>query len=395
MKIDVASWRSRRLRKVLSLDDMADMAQRLLPVPLRGFIAGGSETAASVAANRAAFAKWSFVPRVLRNTSARSQTATLFGRQYAGPFGVSPMGVCGVFAFDADRVLAKACSEAGVPFVLSGMSMAPMEAIVAKHGPDYVWYDAYMPSERSQIDSLIDRVERAGFHTMVVTVDVPVAGNRENNIRNGFTVPLRPTPALAWQGITHPDWLFGTLLRTLLRYGLPYVENYRAERGAPFVSRKAQRDLGQRDRVDWDDIAHIRDRWRGKLIIKGVLAVEDAVKARSLGLDGVTVSNHGGRQLDGAVAALDALPNLVAVAGDMTVMLDGGVRRGTDVLKALALGAKFVFLGRPMLYGAVVAGSDGVAHVIRLLSREIDRNLAMLGRISLDEVTPDLLVRTG
>ncbi|KTT15025.1 alpha-hydroxy acid oxidase, partial [Pseudacidovorax intermedius] len=183
---------------------------------------------------------------------------------------------------------------------------------------------------------------------------------------------------LAWDGLTHPRWTLGTLLRTLAD-GMPHFENSFAERGAPVISRNVERDFSKRDHFDWSHIARIRRRWRGPLVVKGLLSPQDAALARQHGADGIVLSNHGGRQLDGAVSALRMLPAVMDVAGDMAVMMDGGVRRGSDVLKALALGARFVWVGRPFNFAAAVAGEPGVAHAIQLLSAEVDRNLAMLG----------------
>jgi len=219
---------------------------------------------------------------------------------------------------------------------------------------------------------------------------VPVAANRENNVRNGYSQPLRPSLSLAWQGLSHPRWLVGTALRTLLASGMPHTENMGRTR-VPLVSRSGMRDRGRRDRFDWNHLALLRSIWPGKLVVKGLLAGADARLAREHGVDGVIVSNHGGRQLDGAAAPLHALPDVVSQAGGMTVMMDSGIRRGTDVLKAIALGAHFVFIGRPFLFANAVAGEAGVRHAVRLLREEIDRDLALLGAPSLAQVGPGLL----
>ena len=194
------------------------------------------------------------------------------------------------------------------------------------------------------------RSTAAGYDTFVVTADVPVSANRENNIRNGFSSPLAITPKVALDIATHPRWLLGTWLRTLKNHGMPYFENMDATRGPPVMSRNLMRNLGLRDTLAWKHVELIRRRWKGKLVVKGMLSPADARIARESGVDGVMVSNHGGRQLDGAVSPLRVLAEIAADAGQMTVMFDGGIRRGTDVLKALALGAKFCFVGRPMLY---------------------------------------------
>ncbi|HET6609594.1 MAG TPA: alpha-hydroxy acid oxidase [Rhodopila sp.] len=377
------------LARVYSFDDLEPRARRHLPRRIFGFVEGGVETNAARDANRAAFAAWSFRPRVLVNTVGRSLNATLFGKTYAAPFGIAPMGATSLIAFECERALAEAAGEANIPFILSGSSLMPLEAIL-KANQD-AWFQAYIPGDRNRIGPLVDRVARAGYRTLVVTVDVSVAGNRENNARNGFMLPLRPSPSLMWDGITHPHWLFGNMFRTLLTRGMPHFENVDAERGAPVISGRAERSFGRRDALDWDDIAWIRDRWSGTLLLKGILAPEDAQQAEVIGVDGIIVSNHGGRQLDGSMPSLAALPDIHAVRGGLTVALDSGVRRGTDVLKALALGADFVFVGRPFLYAAAIGGKAGVRHAISLLSLEIDRNMAMLGCTGLGQVGSALL----
>jgi L-lactate dehydrogenase (cytochrome) len=226
-------------------------------------------------------------------------------------------------------------------------------------------------------------VARAGFETLVLTVDTAVGANRENNVRNGFSTPLKPSLRLAFDGLVRPGWLLGTAARTVLRHGVPHFENSYATRGAPILSRNVLRDFGLRDHLSWEHVDLIRRAWRGRLVLKGVLAPEDARRAREAGVDGVIVSNHGGRQLDGAVSPLRVLPDIAAEAGGMAVMMDGGVRRGNDVLKALALGADFVFVGRPFLYAAAIGGETGVLRAIGILSEEVDRNMALLGITSL------------
>jgi L-lactate dehydrogenase (cytochrome) len=247
----------------------------------------------------------------------------------------------------------------------------------------------------AQIAPLIERVARAGFETLVVTVDSQVAGNRENNIRAGFSTPLRPTLRLAWDGITHPRWLAGTFLRTLLRHGMPHFENNFATRGAPILSPSVLRDYSDRGHLHWEHWRMVRAMWKGRLVIKGVLDPRDARRAHESGADGVIVSNHGGRQLDGAIAPLRVLPSIVDACPDIPVMIDGGIRRGTDVLKALALGAKFVFLGRPFGFAAAIGGEAGALHAIRLLAAEIDRNMAMLGIVNLSELDPSWIMRVS
>lgn len=376
-----------QFRKFLSLADFERGARRRLPHMLYSFIAGGSEDEVSLANNRDAFADYAFVPRVLGRISERSQTTRLFGETYNVPFGIAPMGIGALFAYRNDVLLAQAGEAVGLPFVLSASSLIPMETV--KKANSETWYQAYLPGEDQRIEALVDRVAAAGFETFVLTVDVPVSANRENNERNGFTTPIRPSLKLVWDGLTHPRWLMGTAMRTLLSHGMPHFENTDATRGPPILSRDLTRASGLRDQLGWEHVELIRRRWKGKLIIKGVLAADDARMAQDKGADGVIVSNHGGRQLDGTIAPLRVLPEIVDAAGGMTVMFDGGIRRGGDVLKALALGASFVFVGRPFLFAAVVGGEPAVRHAADLLTKEIDRNMALLGIRNLSELRPE------
>lgn len=382
-----------RMQRYLALQDFDDAARRRLPRMLYGFIAGAAETNQSLRDNAAAFAEWAFVPRVLQDTSVRSQATTLFGQRYAAPFGIAPMGAGAICAYRSDIVLARAAAAARIPMILSASSLIPLEE-VAQAGPD-AWYQAYLPGEAPRIEAMVDRVAAAGYDTFVLTADVPVAANRENNVRNGFSTPLRPSLRLVWEGVTHPRWLLGTAFRTLLRHGMPHFENMDATRGPPILSRDLVRAVGRRDGLSWEHLRLIRRRWTGPLLVKGILSAEDAKRAREEGADGVIVSNHGGRQLDGAISPLRVLPEVVEAAGGMPVLLDGGIRRGTDVLKALALGAAFVFVGRPFLFAAAADGEEAVRRAILLLSEEIDRDMALLGITGLDELRPGMLRRVA
>jgi L-lactate dehydrogenase (cytochrome) len=375
---------NRPLRKMLCLDDFERTARRRLPRAIFGYLAGGVETGASLADNRAAFAEYGFVPRLLPDLSGRSQRTTLFGQSYAAPFGLGPMGISAMFAYRGDIVLARAAAAMKVPAIMSASSLIRMEDVV-QAAPD-TWFQAYLPGDPPRITALVERAARAGFRTLVTTLDCQVAGNRENNIRNGFSMPLRPSVKLAWDGISHPRWLFGTFLRTLARHGMPHFENNLATRGAPILSPNVVRDFTDRGDLDWSHIELVRRLWKGTLVVKGVLAVDDACRARDAGADGIIVSNHGGRQLDGSVSALRVLPGIAAACSDIVVMMDGGVRRGTDVLKALALGARFVFAARPFGFAAAVGGEDGVCRAIELLSDEVHRDMGLLGISSLDQL---------
>ncbi|MEO5669161.1 MAG: alpha-hydroxy acid oxidase [Ramlibacter sp.] len=384
---------SGRLRRILCLDDFEAAAAAHLPRPLFGYIAGAAETNLSFRGNREAFDDYRFVPRVMVDVSRRGTARTLFGRTWAAPFGIAPLGLSALTAYRGDLVLARAAADANIPMILSGSSLIRLEEVAA--ASPQAWFQAYLPGDVEGITALVERVARAGFETLVITVDTPVAANRENNVRAGFSTPLRPSLRLAWEGVTHPRWLFGTFARTLLRHGMPHFENNYATRGAPILSPHVERDFSDRGHLDWQHFALIRRLWTGKLVIKGILNSLDARTACDAGADGVIVSNHGGRQLDGAVSPLRVLPEVVRACAEIPVMLDGGIRRGSDVLKALSLGAHFVFVGRPFGFAAAVAGEAGVAHAIKLLSAEVSRNMALLGVTTPDDLDAHHHLRTS
>jgi L-lactate dehydrogenase (cytochrome) len=378
----------RILRSMLALDDFEAPARRYIPRPIFGYVSGGAETNASMRGNRAAFDDLAFVPKALVDVSGRTQKTTVFGRTYDAPFGIAPMGGTAMAAYQGDLVLARAAAQANLPMILSGASLTTLER-VREEGPT-AWFQAYLPGEAGPITELVERVARAGYDTLCLTVDVPVGANREHNVRSGYHTPLRPTLRLAWDGISRPRWLLGMFARTLLLHGMPHFENWGPR--VPLLSRTGERQRGQRDQLSWSHVELMRRLWKGRLVLKGILAKEDARIARESGVDGIIVSNHGGRQLDGAVAPLRVLPGIAAQAGGMTVMMDSGIRRGTDVLKALALGAQFVFVGRPFLYAAAIAGEAGVRHAIKLLRDEVDRDMALLGITTLADMRRERLM---
>lgn len=379
----------RHLKKYLALDDFEATARRRIPKFLYGYISGGAESDAAVRDNRKAFDEYGFVPRLLNDVSGRNQSTTLFGKSYASPFGIPPMGSSALCAYRGDIVLTKAARAANVPMILSASSLITLEDVRAANQD--AWYQAYLAGVPERIEPLVDRVAAAGYDTFVVTADVPVPPNRENNIRNGFQVPLAITPQVAWDVATHPHWLFGTWARTYQNFGMPHFENMDAKRGPPVLAKNLMRNIGHRDQLAWKHVELIRRRWKGKLVVKGLISPADAKIARESGVDGVMLSNHAGRQLDYTLSGLRTLPEIAAESKGMTIMVDGGVRRGTDVIKALALGADFVWIGRPFLYAAIAGGEAGVTRAITLMQAEIDRDLALLGIRSLSEITPDLV----
>jgi L-lactate dehydrogenase (cytochrome) len=379
-----------RLAGVLCLEDFEAKARRRLPRPIFGYVAGAAENNWSRQDNRAVFDEYGFTTRVLVDVSRRSQAVELFGVTYSSPFGIAPMGINALSAYRGDLVLARAASQTGIVSIMSGTSLIPMEA-VAEAAPG-TWFQAYLPGDTARIEALVERVARAGYKTLVLTVDIPVPANRENNVRTGFSTPLRPSLRLAWDGLSRPAWLATTFLRTLVQHGMPHFENSFATRGAPIVSSSVLRDFSAREHLNWSHLDQIRRQWKGNLVVKGILGVPDALAARDHGVDAIILSNHGGRQLDGAVSPMRVLAPVVDAVGRLPVMIDSGFRRGSDVLKALALGARMVFVGRPFNYAAAVAGVPGVAHAIALLQAEVDRNMAMLGVVRCSELCRDQLV---
>ncbi|MCE9681679.1 alpha-hydroxy acid oxidase [Halomonas alkalisoli] len=389
-----AEWLNRRrLSHILSLDDFQDAARRHLPRPIFAYLAGGAEDNRSCAANRSSFSDFWFKPKVLVDVSARCLETSLLGSHYAAPFGVSPLGLSALYAYRGDIVLSQAARSMELPMVMSGSSLIPLEEVAAVN--PQAWFQAYLPGTWGESEALIERIGRAGFETLVITVDTPVAANRENNTRAGFSTPIRPSLRLAWDGVSRPRWLFGTFMKTIRHHGLPHFENNYVTRGAPILSKHVERDISNRGNLEWGRLSRIRQLWPGQLVIKGVLCPDDARRACEAGADGLIVSNHGGRQLDGAIPPLWVLPAIVAACPEVPVMYDSGVRRGSDVLKALALGARFVFVGRPFGFAAAYAGEAGVVHAMELLKEEISRNMALLGVTSVSQLDRSQLMTHG
>lgn len=379
--------------KIFCLDDFQPLARRRLPRQLYSYIANGADDEQTMAQNREAFRKLAFTPRVLQGVAERVQSIDIFGQRYASPFGISPVGLSAMWCYRGDIVLAKAAQDCEIPAVMSGASLIRMEDVAA--AAPKTWFQAYMPGDENRVVQLLERVKAAGFRTLVVTVDLPVQVNPERYAKNGFSTPLRPSMRLAFDGISHPRWLIGTFLKTLARHGMPHFENWRAERGAPILSSSVKRDMVARDHLCWDHFRIVRKCWDGPLVIKGVMRREDAQMAVRCGADGIIVSNHGGRQLDGALSPLDVLPEIVDAVPGTTVMMDSGIRRGTDVIKALSLGARCVFNGRSFNFAATVGGIDGVKHAISILRAEVDRDMALLGINRISGIDGTLVRRAG
>ncbi len=381
-------------RRALNIQELEQLARKRLPAGVYGFIAGGAQDDLTLANNREALARVRLIPRGLVDVSQRSQDVTLFGHNFASPFGIAPMGIAGIACFEADLAMARAAARMNLPFVLSNMSTVPMER-VARSCDSVKWLQVYMPPDRERASRFVKRASDAGYQALLVTIDVPVGANRENNTRSGFTLPFRMNPKIALDGLMHPRWLGAVLARTLIASGVPRLENSAAfERPSVLASGSPQlRSRG--DAIDWDFMRWLREQWRLPLLVKGVLHPADALEAVACGLDGIVVSNHGGRQLDGAVSPIEVLPQIhAAVGGRLCIGVDSGFRRGGDILKAFALGANFVLCGRPALFGAAVGGEEGVCHALNILKTEVDRDLALMGCTRMASLLPDSVEAT-
>jgi len=376
----------------VSISDLRDRARARLPNILFDWIDGGAGDERGLRENETAFDAYRFLPRYMLDVSPRQQQQTLFGHSYASPFGIAPTGYAGLFRPGADLMLASAARDAGIPYIMSGTSTSSIEEAAAI-APDSLWYQLYAAVDAGITRDLIARAERAGCPVLVVTIDIPIAGKRERDLRNGFDFPLKLSPGLVWDGVHHPGWTWD-YLRT---GGLPVMKNWQpyAPSGATPVQVAQFANSHSFAVQTWDHLKLFRDLWPRTLVVKGVMHPDDAVMALRLGADGLYVSNHGGRQYDRSVSPLAMVPVLRrAVGGDVPLMMDGGIRRGSDILTALCLGADFVFQGRPTLYGAAAHGLEGVTQAIAILRGELDNLMGQIGCLDLDrDKLPNFLVR--
>ncbi len=380
--------RPRSLAACHSIDDLRLMAQARLPRSIFDFYDGGAEDESTLGHNRSAFERHRLSPRVLVDVAQASPATELFGQPMGLPMAIAPTGALGFGWRDADLHLARASEKHGIPFTLSSSGTASIEA-VAKASSGRLWFQAYVLRNQEFFWRMIERAEHAGFEALVITVDLPVGGKRERDFHNHFSVPFRITRRNALDFALHPRWTLD-----LLRRGIPTFENLRGLELAAKSSTEIASSVGRSydPGFDWDRLAQVRERWPRKLIVKGISRGDDAQRAVALGCDAIVVSNHGGRQLDGAIATLDALPEVVAaVGGRIPVLVDGGIRRGRDAAKALALGASAVLLGRATLFGVAAAGAPGANKALDILRDEFLRTLQLCGARTPGELTPDLI----
>ena len=359
--------------------DLARMAQRRLPRGVFEFFDRGNGDETAVVENRAAFDRIKLHPHALVDTSGRSLATTLFGRRHRMPLVIAPTGSAGLGWHEGEIALARAARDAGIPFTLATGSMTALERVASEAGGT-LWFQIYMWPDRSLSHRLAERAKAAGYEALVVTVDTPVPPGREYNLRNGMTVPFRFTRRNVTDVLMHPRWVCGVLMRYLLTTGMPRYENYPTEMKSRITALPMGRSMMVTDSLTWEDLRALRKLWPHALLVKGILRGEDAKLAADCGADGVIVSNHGGRAVDSTRAPIAVLPEVVEAAGGrLAVLVDSGFRRGADVAKALALGAKAVQVGRGPLYGVSVAGQRGAARALEIYRDEIDRLLALIG----------------
>lgn len=376
------------MKPAYNIWDLRDQARRRLPKAIWEFIERGTEDDILTAHNNAALRRIKFAPRTLRDVSTRDLSIALFGKRRPTPLIIAPTGIADLACFRGESCIAGAAAAAGVPFSLATSSTTSMDTIarITKGGAGF-WQQMYLWERRDLSWQVVDRAAALGAEALIVTVDTPIWPNREFNKRNGMANPIRPNPRLAWSIAQRPGWMTGVLGRYMLNGGLPRFANYPAEvAGTGRVTNSPS--------VSWEDVRELKRRFPGKLLLKGMLNREDAIAAAEHGVDGVIVSNHGGRTFDASPASIEVLAEIVdAVGTRMTVIFDSGIRRGSDVLKAIAIGAHAVMIGRATLYGAGAGGQAGAARAIDILREEIGTAMAMIGVTALDELDRSYLRR--
>jgi (S)-mandelate dehydrogenase len=384
-------WKRRPFRRgclsrALNIADLRELARRRVPGFAFEYVEGGAEDESTLRGNRSAFERLRLVPATLVDTTARRLTAGILGRPADAPLAIAPTGLNNLLHPEGDLALARAAARFGIPFALSSLSTTRLEE-VAKRAGGRLWIQLYVLRDRAIARDIMQRAAAAGYEALLFTTDANVFGSREWDQRS-YRSPGRPTLRTALDTLRHPRWM----VEVLLRNGVPRFRNVEsflpagassAVGGSTIIPKLFAAD------ITWDDIAWIREIWRGKLLIKGVLSVADAERAAALGCDGIIVTNHGGRQLDYCVAPIDVLAEISgAVGARLAVLADSGFRRGTDVVKALALGAQAVLVGRAALYGLAAGGEPGVERALTILTTEIDRVLGQLGCNAIGELAP-------
>lgn len=378
------------LANALTIDDLKRMARRRVPKMFFDYADSGAWTEQTYHANESDFAKILLRQRILVDMTDRNLATEMVGEPVSMPLALAPTGFCGMQHADGEILAAQAAEAFGVPFCLSTMSICSIEDVAANTTRPF-WFQLYVMRDRAFIENLIDRAKAANCSALVLTLDLQILGQRHKDLRNGLSAPPKWTPKHAWQLATRPLWCLG--MAKTKRHSFGNIVGHASNVGD--LSSLSSWTKEQFDpRLSWDDVAWIKEKWGGKLILKGILDPEDARLSLDSGADAIIVSNHGGRQLDGARSSIAALPGIVeAVDGRMEIHMDGGIRSGQDILKAVALGAKGVWIGRPFLYGLGAGGKAGVTRALDILRNELDITMALCGRRDIRGIDTEILDR--
>ena len=373
------------LARAACIDDLRRLAQRRIPRFAFDLVDGGAEDESNLRRNVGAFDDIRLTPRYLVDASSIDTRVEIFGHRFDVPFGMAPIGMLNAFWPDADRTLARLCAAKNMPYVASAAASTTLEEL-AEAADGNAWFQLYASSDEAVSEGLVARAEAAGYDVMMVTADVPAAGKRDRDIRNQLSVPFKLTPEVVLQLVTHPLWSL-----TTLRHGKPDIANYADLLQNATSYADVQKTLISAN-YTWDHLKRLRDRWPGKLLVKGLLHPGDAVRCADIGCDGVVVSNHGGRQVAFGPSTIEVLPAIAeALAGRTKILLDSGIRRGADMIRAKALGADFVLTGRAMAFGVGAGGADGAERAFDILELELVRALGQLGTTRYDAVTDAVL----
>jgi len=379
---------------ITNIEDLRVMARRRVPKALFEYVDGGSYDELTLRANRADLDAIRLRQRVMVDTSTRDLSTTMLGEKVAMPVAIAPTGLTGLIHGDGEILAARAAEAAGLKFCLSTLSICTIED-VASAVKRPIWYQLYVFKDRGFARAMIERASAVGCTTMFLTVDLPYRGQRHADIKNGLTVPPRLTLRNCWDIATKPNWAMSVLMGKRKSFG--NLDSYLGSQPgyAPSVLKTGSWATSNSDQsLNWRDLDWIRERWTGKLVLKGILDAEDAKRAAEEGVDGIVVSNHGGRQLDGAAGSISALPYIVDAVGDrLEVLFDGGVRSGHDVFKALANGARGCLIGRAYLYGLAAMGEAGVAAALEVIRESFDNAMILTGTTAVNQITRDKLYR--
>ena len=374
--------------RALNIADLRDIARRRVPDFVFEYVEGAAEDEATSRGNCETLKRLRLLPQTLVNTSGRHLRSTILGRPAGAPLVIAPTGLNGLLRHDGDVTLARAAAKLGIPYTLSTVSTTRLED-VASRAAGRLWMQLYVVKERAIGREIMRRAMAAGYEALVFTTDANVFGNREWDQRN-YRAPGKLTLRASLDALRHPRWIW----EVLLRHGMPRFRNLEPFVPVNLTPMGASTVIPQLfdATISWDDIAWIREHWQGKLLLKGILSAADAERAVALGADGIVLSNHGGRQLDYCVTPIEVLSEIKAAVGTrLALLIDGGFRRGTDIVKALALGAEAVLLGRATLYGLIAGGAAGVDRALEILTTEIDRVLGQLGCNSIAELKPQFV----